>query len=374
MTSEDTNYHLNLVEGDVIETTVTNLNRNGAQVDTSQWSNVETATLREVSQKTSIAPGSVIYATVVDIDCKEAALQQKRGLYCRNHRPGDHLRVQGRDRISSSLVRASVEEFRNLNNIYVPGIGVEADVTVEIAKVRDGTAFGLPIDIHDPGLVPGRKVTVQTEAGNCETIIKSLHFDNHSKRPPDSDVSMELPQPSPVTGQAVATLTTETEEGIQGKLNLTNSTLPSPGETVTTSVTQGHDRTEIGLDDSDFEIRVKLDHTSPIDGTACLELVDQQGGVYQARLIQYTLPKIREDETYQARVYKTDNRARIEIGNQKLSIQLTHEIPTTGEATIRITDIDSVIHGKVEDEIEPLIQDDTEPDTTGVDMTNLSKF
>jgi len=114
---DETTYRLKLVEGDDVKTTVTEIDRNGAKVDTTSWSNVETARIVNAQQNTAVVPDSEVYATVTAVESGEATLKQKRGVYRRNHLPGDRLRVQGCDRVSSSLVRSEPDEFRNLCSI-----------------------------------------------------------------------------------------------------------------------------------------------------------------------------------------------------------------------------------------------------------------
>lgn len=374
ITSSEVDYRLKLVEGDVIKTRVTSLGRDGAQVDTSLWSNVKTATLCEVSQNTSIALGSEVHATVTEIDSEEATLKRKRGLYHRNHLPGDQLRVQGRDRVSSALVQAIPDQFRNLDIIIVPGIAVEADATVELAKMRNGTAFALPVNIRDPGLAPNRTVTVRTTAGCRDATVKMLQFNNGDAQPSRYNPTITLSEPAPVTGQVTATLTTVTDDGIRGKLDWSDVSVPSVGTTVTTSVSQGQNRTNVNLDK--HKIRIEFDHRCPVDGMARVKLDDRQDGVYRATLIRYTKPNLREGKSYQARVYETNDTARIKIDNRKMSIVLTHEVSTSGQATVEITDLNDAIYARIEDEIEPLTFDDAESgsDATDIDMTNLSKL
>lgn len=107
--------------------------------------------LGEVSENVSISPGSEIYAEVVDITDSTAMLTQKRGIYRRNHHPGDPIRVQGVEQVNSAVCKAELEHPRNLDTVYVIGISVCADVTAELAKIRDRTAFAFPVTVHDPG-------------------------------------------------------------------------------------------------------------------------------------------------------------------------------------------------------------------------------
>lgn len=372
----ETTYRLKLVEGDVIEATITNLSRGGAEIDTSLWSNVDTARLREVGQNTSIAPGSDVYATVTGIDSGTATLKRKRGVYRRNHLPGDRLRVQGSDRISSSLVRATPEELRNLEVIFVAGIAVGADATVELTKVRDGTAIALPVDVHEPGLAPGRTIIVETTAGQRDARVKRFQTDDGDARTPDQDFIITLTKPAPATGQATATLTSVTDEGIRGELQRDWNELPSAGTTVRTSVSAGHDQASVQLDNSDVEIRIKFEQPCPIDGQAIVELGERQDGVYPATLDRYTRPRIQTGGTYSARVYKSKDRARIEIGERKVSVILLHNVSTTGQATVRVTELSDAIYGQIEGGVEPLTFDDSDSDSDAldVDMTDVSKF
>lgn len=99
----ETGYRLKLRERDVIQATVTKVGTDEVQANTSLWSNIESAKIVNTNLNTSIAPSTKIYATVTDISEDTATLTQKRGVYRRNHLPGDSLRMQAIEQVSSSV-------------------------------------------------------------------------------------------------------------------------------------------------------------------------------------------------------------------------------------------------------------------------------
>lgn len=247
-------------------------------------------------------------------------------------------------------------------------------MTVEVEKIRDGTAIALPVDVHDPGLSPGRTVTVQTVAGEREATVERLHSEDESDQSLERDFTVTLSQPAPVTGQAMASLTTASDDGMRAELRRKPDQLPAPNTTVVTSVEKGHSRTVVQLDNTDLEVAAKFNQSCPINGRAVIELGNRQDGIYQATIVRYSRPDIRPGATYRARVYNNKNHARIEREDRKIPVALADDISETGEAPVRITEISDAIHGRVEGEIESLTFDDPDTDISDVDMTNLSKF
>lgn len=365
-------YRLKLREGDEIQATVTGIGSDAPRVDTSSWSNIETASLAEVSENTTIAPGSQIYTKVTDINETHARLVAQRGVYQRNHLPGDEIRTRAIKQVSASLCEGELNQERNLDSLFVVGVVTGADVTIEIAKIRGGSAIGLPVTVHDPGLVSGREVIVETTADSVQAKVVGIVDQNQDGQLPDGEVPIELSQVATSTGKATVQVSGVTSEGIAGTIVDLPAELPAVGDTFQTSVKQGRRQTTISWSDADIAIEVEFDDPCPVTGTASVELTEQMTGKYQGDLITYIYPSLAVGETYSISVYKSKNGGTLKRGGQSIPIKLVDSIDTTGKATIEIVEISEAVYGKIVGEISRIDIDDA--DSSSVDLTNLSKL
>lgn len=368
----ETEYRLKLREGDVIQATVTKVGAGEVQIETSLWSNIESATIVETGANTSIAPGAEIYATVTDISGETATLTQKRGVYRRNHLPGDSLRMQAMDHVSASVCQATLDQFRNLDTVYIIGVPLGADVTATLAKIRDGTAFALPTTIHDRGLAAGRTLQVSTTAGSTRATIATESGLNALDLDGRREVPVELADPAWTTGPATAEITATDADPPKATVVDYPTELPQPGDQLTTTVTEGEDYTKVRLDEAPLELTVQLRHDPPVSGRATIDLQDRADGFYQGEITEYVDPAIRVGQTHDARLYASRNRAKIESGDRDITITIRDEIATTGQGPIKIVEISDEIYGRSFGNIKPLAGE--EEQASGVDMTDVSKF
>ncbi|MYL18212.1 hypothetical protein GLW36_16410 [Halorubrum terrestre] len=365
-------YRLKLKEGDKIQATITGVGSGTPDVDTSGWTNIDTASLAEASENTTIAPGSRIYTKVADITGSHAQLVAQRGVYQRNHLPGDEMRTQATKQVSASLCEGELNQERNLDSLFIVGVATGADVTIKIAKIRGRSAIGLPVTVHDPGLASGREVLVETTANSTQAKVLRIADQNHDGQLPDGEVPIKLSQVAKSTGKATVEVSGVTSEGITGTIVDLPAELPTVGDTFQTSLKQGRRQTTVSWSDADIVVEVEFDDPCPITGTASIELTEQVNGKYRGNLITYTHPDLSVGETYSISVYKSKNGGTLKIGGQSIPIKLVNSIDTTGEATVKIVEISDTIYGKIVGEISRLNIDDAE--SSSVDLTNLSKL
>lgn len=365
-------YQLKLKEGDKIQATVTEVGSDVPKVDSSSWTNIDTASLAEVSENTTIAPGSQIHTKVADINENHARLVPQRGVYQRNYLPGDEMRTRAIKQMSASLCEGELTQERNLDSVFVVGVATGADVTIEIAMIRGHYAIGLPVTVHDPGLASGREVLVETTANSAQAKVVGIADQNQDGQLLDGDVPIELSHVATSTGKATVQVSDVTAEGIAGTIIDLPAELPTVGDTFTTSVKQGRRHTTLSWSDADIAIEVEFDDPCLVTGTASVELTEQMAGKYRGDLITYIYPSLTVGDTYSISVYKSKNRGTLKIGDQSIPIKLVDSIDTTGEATIEIVEISDAVYGKIVGEISGIDIDDAE--SSSVDMTNLSKL
>ncbi|ERG91818.1 MAG: hypothetical protein J07HQW1_01852, partial [Haloquadratum walsbyi J07HQW1] len=357
--------------GDSIQATVTHTGAGKARIDTSPWSNIESAIIK-VGSNTSIAPGTKIYDTVTDISEEAAILTQKRGAYKRQHLPGDSLRMQTVEQVSSSVCQAALDQFRNLNTVYTVGVSVGADVTATLAKIRDGTAFALPVTIHDQGLVAGRSIQLSTTGGSTRATIADEStlsvLDQHG----GTKFQVELTEPAWTTGPATAEITVADTDPPKATVVEYPTELPRSGDRLTTNVTKGEDHTKIRLNRADAEFTVALSHNTPANGKATIDLLDRADGFYKGKIVEYVAPPIQVGQTHEGRVYAPRNKAKIEFSGRHVTVIISDDIPTTGEGSVKITEISDNIYGQLVGDIDPTTDDKERK--SGVDMTDVSKF
>lgn len=366
----ETQYQLKLKQGDFIQVIITSIDRDGVQVDTSGWANVETAVFTEIG--TNPSPGTQLYAKVTNLDSATAYLAQERGVYRRNHLPGDSLRVQGVENVSTSLCKADLKETRNLDTIYVVGITAGADVTVELVKIRDSTAVAVPKTIHTKGVSPRQSVTVKTTAGSQQTNLSGIGNTDDQVTLAQLTLDIKLAHPACATGTAEAYVTELEGNTAIAAIDSYPVDLPDPQETRTTTVRKGYDSAAVQIANSDVEISVEFDHPIPITGEILLEISHREQGIYRGHLRKYTSPPISTGKTFDGLVYASQNKGRIKYNNQDFSVSLTNDISTSGTATLRIVEISGAIKAEVVGKIEAISFEDAE--TTNVDLTNLSKL
>jgi hypothetical protein len=256
--------------------------------------------------------------------------------------------------------------------LFVVGVATGADVTIKLAKIRGRSAIGFPVTVHDPGLVSGREVLVETTANSAQAKVVRIADQNQDDQLLDGEVPIKLSQVAKSTGRATVEVSGVTSEGIAGTIVDLPAELPTVGDTFETSVKQGRRQTTVSWSDADITIEVEFDDPCPVTGTASIELTEQVNGKYRGDLITYIYPSLSVGETYSISVYKSKNGGTLKIGGQSIPIKLVNSINTTGEATIEIVEISDAIYGKVVGEIEPIDIDDAE--SSSVDLTNLSKL
>lgn len=366
----DTQYQLKLKEGDLIRGTITSVGENGVKVDLSEWANVDTAEFVDVVSAPS--PGREIYARVTDVNTATVTLTQERGVYNRNHLPGDLVRVLGVEALSTNLCRAVTDDMRNLESIYVVGMALGTNATVELKKVRGGVAVAFPEEIHRHGITPGQPVTIKTTAGTHEAVLVDLNGENDQATLSQLDIQIRLSTPACVTGTAQAYVTDLDENTVVVEIDSYPADLPNPRQTVESTVREGHSSTTVPIEHTDVEILAELDNPAPLTGTGLIELGHREDGAYQAELLEYTVPPISAGETFDGLVYASQNTGRIQCDDKEFSVTLTTDISTSGKATMKITTITDHVKAEVVDEIQPISTEDTE--TTDVDLTNLSKL
>lgn len=365
-------YQLKLKVGDLIQATVVTLNSGKITVDTSRWANVDTAYLADVSENASIVPGAEIYAEVADVESGSARLEQKRGTYRRNHLPGDTLRVQTTERVSSKLCKAAMDEPRNIDSLYVVGASICADVTVNLKKLRGQTAIALPSVTHHPGLVTGERVTIEMTAGSMSAPITGVPNEESQIALPNKTVLVDLPEPAPASGPATVRITDDSEENLMVILEDIPADLPARDEYFKTSVTENLGYTTLEIDDTGVEIKIELEHSCPITGYGLIKVDNRQNGIYQGRLVEYIDPEIKPDGQYNATVSGTTGQAHLTNRGQNVSVDLIEDVSSTGNATVKVKKISDELKGTVLGDIEPIDIDDAETQT--VDITNLSKL
>lgn len=363
-------YQLKLKEGDFIQVTVTSISQSKVNIDTSRWANVKTAVFTEI--ETNPSPGSQLYAKVTSLDSGTANLVHERGVYKRNHLPGDSLTVQGVENVSTSLCKANLEETRNLNRLYVAGIAAGTEATVELVKIRGSTAIALPKTIHADGITPGQRVTVQTTAGSQQANLSAIGDTNDQTSLSQLTIEIKLANPACVTGTAEAYITELNGNTAIAAINSYPVDLPEPQEKYNTTVKKGHDGTTVQIGNSDTEIRVQFDHPLPITGRILLEISHRDQGIYHGNLRKYTSPPISTGNSFEGLIYASQNKGRIEYNDRDFTVVVINGVSTSGTATLRIVEISDEIKAEVVGEIEEVSFEDAE--TTSVDMTNLSKL
>lgn len=367
----ETEYALKLRVGDSIQATVTHTGAGKARIDTSPWSNIESAIIK-VGSNASIAPGTKTYARVTDISEEAAILTQKRGAYKRQHLPGDSLRMQTVEQVSSSVCQAALDQFRNLNTVYTVGVSVGADVTATLAKIRDGTAFALPMTIHDQGLVAGRNIQLSTTGGSTRATIADESTLTILDQYEGKEFPVELTEPAWTTGLATAEITVADTDPPRATVVEYPTELPRSGDRLTTNVTKGEDHTKIRLDRADAELTVALSHNTPANGKAAIELLDRADGFHKGKIVEYVAPPVQVGQTYDGRVYAPRNKAKIEFSDRHVTVIISDDIPTTGEGSVKITEISDNIYGQLVGDVDPTTDDKER--RSSVDMTDVSKF
>lgn len=287
---------MKLKKGDFIQVTINSVDQRGPRVDTSRWSNIDDAVLSEVGENTSITPGADIYAVVTSVDGGKARLKQKRGVYLRNHLPGDTLRITPSERVSTSFYRAELDKMRNLESLLIAGVSIAADVTVEVVKIRDGTAICLPVTIHHPGLTPGQEIYIETAADTHEAVLTGILGQNDPLNPQFCEMPVKLAEPALATGEATAKITDLNNDKLRVRDVMYPVELPNTGDRLTGDVEIEHTQLEIPLQDDLASIVVEFEHPLPINGTAKIELTDREGGIFQGKILEYIEPPISEGQ------------------------------------------------------------------------------
>lgn len=365
-------YQVNLKENDLIQAIIKSVDRNKVDVDTSGWANIDTAYLDKASESLSIAPGNTVYSDVVSIESGVAKLHHKTGVYQRNHLPGDTLRVQTIDNASTNLCKAVLENPRNLDSLYVVGCSVFADVSVEIALIRGKTGVALPKTIHHQGLVSGETVEVTTTAGSSSATVSGIPTVDDKVDISDKTITVELSNPAPTSGPATIQISDSEGGMLTGKIKTIPANLPPLNTNIETGVNQTQRITTYETDDTDIAVKIELNHPSPISGHASINITGREEGIFQGELTEFVNPKIKPRRTYNAVVVSSKNEARIKKSGNSISVTLSNNVSTTGEADVRVTKISDEIVGKAVGDVRPIDIDSAE--TSGVDMTNLSKL
>lgn len=366
----DTQYQLKLKEGDLIQVTITSAGHHGVKVDTSEWANIDAVEF--VTLKSNPSPGTDVYAKVTNINSNTADLTQERGIYNRNHLPGDLIRVFGVESVSTNLCKAVMKQSRNLESLYVVGIIPGTDVTVQIQKIRGETAVAFPTEIHQNGIHPGQSITLNTTAGMQEADLVGLNEKDDRDIASQLNIQIELSDPACATGPAQATVTELEGNTAVAKIESYPADLPVPDRTIEAKVKKGQTSTTVPIENTDVEILVEFTHPAPINGTSLVELNQLEQGVYQAVLQEYTTPPVSIGERFDGIVYASQNTGRIKYAGNEFKVTLTKDISTSGNATMQIVNISDHIEAKIIGEIEPTSIDDTEK--TNIDLTNLSKL
>lgn len=370
--SSTTNYRLKLREGDSIQATVTQLGVGEVQIDTTLWSNIESASIVDIDVDAQITVGEDLYATVTNISGNTATLTQERGVYRRNHCPGDSIQMQAIEQVSGSLCRATLEQFRNLETIYIVGVSPGADVTASLAKIRDGIAFALPDTVHDPGLVAGQTLEISTTAGSTTADVTDESGLSVLDQQGAKKFTLELTEPAWATGSVTAEITSTDAEKPQATVVEYPTELPQVGERLTTAVTRSKDYTKVRLNETDLELTIQLSTDAPVSGQAKVKLLDRADGFYQGDIVEYVDPPIKPGETYSARIYAARNQAKIELGDRGIPIAIREDIDTGGDGSIKIVEISDAIYGSPVGDIEPLSVEKNS--STDIDMPDVSKF
>ena len=367
-------YRFNLKEGDLIEATITKLGSGDHQVDTSPWANIETANIDEFTDPGGVQLGSDLYVIVKDIKEDFAELEQAEHVYQRHHRPGDTLRVRTVERSTSKLYRAEPDRFRNLEKLYIVGVELGADVTVEIVKVRDGTAIATPSEVHQRGVTSGLEMDAKTTAGSQYLSVSEGTDHDITAALSEVGADVRLTDPARVTSTARVEIVEVSKDGVvcviqdysvDGRVEL-----PSTGETVRTDVNKGDIETTVSLSDG-VSIAIKLDERAPCTGNASVTLTGVSGGTYSGSIERYMKPHLKVGDKYSAKIHGYTHKATIESGEYQIPIKLESEISATGKGTVEITEIADSVRGRIVGDVEETAGSDNSSD---VDLTNLSKL
>lgn len=367
-------YRFNLKEGDLIEATITKLGGGDHQVDTSRWANIETANIAEFTDPGGVQLGSDLHVVVKDIEEDFAELEQAEHVYQRHHRPGDTLRVRIVEKSTSRLYRAKPDRCRNLEKLYVVGVELGADVTVEIVKVRNGTAIATPYEVHQKGVSTGLKLDAKTTAGSH--YLSMSEDVEHDITAALSEVSgdIKLADPARATSTARVEIVDISKDEVVCRIQDYSvderTELPSTGEAVRTGVNKGNTETTVSLSDG-FSIAVKLDEQAPCTGNASVTLTGVSGGTYSGSIKRYMKPHLKIGDKYSAKIHGYTQKATIESGEYQIPIKLESEISATGKGTVEITEIADSVRGRIVGDVEETAGSNNSSD---VDLTNLSKL
>ena len=365
----------NLKVGDLIHAKVTKLGGGSHQVDTSRWANVETATIEEFNETGSVYLGSHIYAKTERIDDDSASLVQAERVYQRHHLPGDELRIQAIDKSSSHLCRADLDKKRNLNRLYVAGTDLGAEATVEIVKIRQGTAIAVPNKIHCEGITTGLKLSVETESGSRDVKISEFSDRDGTSFLSDIVTTAELTEPARATGTAHARIIKITSEKIECDLTDYHlgdlSSLPTTGDCLRVDIDKDDKETIANISEN-VSVGIQFSERAPCAGTVLVALSGFRDGVYRGAIKKYVKPDIQVGNIYDGNVYEYKNAARIEPEGYRVPVSLENDITATGTTKIKVTEISDSVCGRIVGNIDK--KNVGSDDSSGVDLTNLSKL
>jgi hypothetical protein len=153
-------------------------------------------------------------------------------------------------------------------------------VTATLAKIRDGTAFALPTTIHDGGLVVGRNLQVSTTSGSTRAAVADESRLSALDQHRGKEFLVELTEPAWTTGLATAEITATDADPHKATVVDYPTELPQPGDQLTTNVKKSEDYTKVRLAETDIELTVQLSHNTPVSGEATIDLLDREDGFY----------------------------------------------------------------------------------------------
>ncbi|MDB2243308.1 hypothetical protein PM076_07440 [Halorubrum ezzemoulense] len=367
-------YRFNLKEGDLIETTITKLGGGDHQVDTSRWANIETANIAEFTDPRGVQLGSDLHVVVKDIEEDFAELEQAEHVYQRHHRPGDTLRVRIVEKYTSKLYRAKPDRSRNLEKLYAVGVELGADVTVEIVKVRNGTAIATPCEVHQKGVSTGVELDAKTTAGSQYLLMPEDVEQDITAALSGVGGDIKLADPARATSTARVEIVDISKDEVVCRIQDYSvdkrTELPSTGEAVRTGVNKGDTETTVSLSDG-VSIAVKLNERAPCTGNASITLTGVSRGTYVGSIKRYMKPHLKIGDKYSAKIHGYTHKATIESGEYQIPIKLENEISATGKGTVEITEIADSVRGRIVGGVEETAGSDNSSD---VDLTNLSKL
>ena len=367
-------YRFNLKEGDLIQGTITKLGGGDHQLDTSRWANIETATMDGFTDPGAVQLGSNLHVRVSEIEENSATLEQAENVYQRHHRPGDTLRVKILEKSTPKLYQGEPDRWRNLEKLYVVGVELGADVTVEIVKVRSGTAIAIPIEVHQNGVTSGVEFDGKTSAGSQHLLVSDITDQDIGTALSATGTNVKLTEPARATSKArveiVDVSNHEVKCEIQEYLSDGVAELPSAGEAVRTDINKGDVKTTVSVSD-DVSIAVRLADRAPCTGTTSVTLTSVTDGTYSGSIKQYIEPHLKVGNRYSAKINGYTNKASIKSDEYQIPVKLESQISTTGKGTIEITEISSSLCGRIIGEIEEIAENDNSSD---IDLTNLSKL